>query len=638
MNSILERLRADGTWTRMYEQWLHPTSAPPSPPPAVYGRNSWPPRPIPSRHLPARPRTLPAPPVPPGALTHPPSSRDVREFLERLHVWTDELGSCLDRLDADAQLATGPDAYAGDISLAMSLRQSVTSRHDELVAVWDSGRTGPDELARIAVLLWGRLTDPLGGPSAFTLTEAGTLVAALTDRIAGALVDRCGRRLGRRGTDRAAPGRAGRCRSLAEVLGRPTDRLDALAARLESAVAEKDRARITATVAELEPEVAGIERDLIKDTGLRTSTARLAASNRARYDVLGARADALTALAERSRSRIAGFGDVPVPSMAALGPPAAPPDATAGSDQWRTARADFERYGAALDQVDEGLAAAEAHYRAPLRARDDLRGLLGAYATRAARSALAEDPVVTTAYRAARRRALVGSLRPEARGAARGGIPARGARGDRCRAGRRRHDRRRPDVSAEQCQEAGCTGTIEDGYCNVCGAPASSGVVSPTTSPSTTSGSTPVRTSISTKLASTPIGSARAGLSRPTRRLVTASSRVQHLGAGITNVPATPIADPRSIVLTDPSVPEEKRFCSACARPSGVHVRAPPDAPKASARSVGRRTRSRRSCMRVTSSVASTPWSAASRTADSAGSTSPATTTSRTGTSCSRVC
>jgi Serine/threonine protein kinase len=71
------------------------------------------------------------------------------------------------------------------------------------------------------------------------------------------------------------------------------------------------------------------------------------------------------------------------------------------------------------------------------------------------------------------------------------------------------------------------------------------------------------------KLTSTPIGSARAGVSRPTRRLVLATNRVQHLGAGITNVPAAPIADPRSIVVADPSVPEEKRFCSACAAPVG---------------------------------------------------------------------
>ena len=94
-------------------------------------------------------------------------------------------------------------------------------------------------------------------------------------------------------------------------------------------------------------------------------------------------------------------------------------------------------------------------------------------------------------------------------------------------------------MSAEQCQEPGCAGEIEDGYCNVCGTPASAAAGSQSTPISRTS-------NLSTKLTSTPIGSARAGLSRPTRRLVTATNRVQHLGAGITNVPAAPVGDPQA--------------------------------------------------------------------------------------------
>ena len=180
--------------------------------------------------------------------------------------------------------------------------------------------------------------------------------------------------------------------------------------------------------------------------------------------------------------------------------------------------------------------------------------------------------MVTTAYRAARdvlwsapcdltlAARLVEEYQHAVRvgtGAAPAGAPAE-----------ERQSRRRPVVSAQHCEEPGCTGEIEDGYCNVCGTPARA--AGPASTPSSTSsGSAPLRPSISTKLASTPIGSARAGLSRPTRRLVTASSRVQHLGAGITNVPAAPIADPRSIVLANPSVPEEKRFCSACGAPVG---------------------------------------------------------------------
>ena len=77
--------------------------------------------------------------------------------------------------------------YTGDVTLAMSLVHSIASRHDELVSAWDSGRVDDAVLARIGVLLWGRLPDPLGAPSAFTLSEAGTLAAALVDRLVAEL-------------------------------------------------------------------------------------------------------------------------------------------------------------------------------------------------------------------------------------------------------------------------------------------------------------------------------------------------------------------------------------------------------------------------------------------------------------------
>jgi polar amino acid transport system substrate-binding protein len=39
VNSVLERMRVDGSWKQMYTQWLKPTGPVPDPPPAVYGRN-----------------------------------------------------------------------------------------------------------------------------------------------------------------------------------------------------------------------------------------------------------------------------------------------------------------------------------------------------------------------------------------------------------------------------------------------------------------------------------------------------------------------------------------------------------------------------------------------------------------------
>ena len=115
------------------------------------------------------------------------------------------------------------------------------------------------------------------------------------------------------------------------------------------------------------------------------------------------------------------------------------------------------------------------------------------------------------------------------------------------------------------CTQPGCTGQIEDGYCNVCGAPA--GAPSSTNAPVSRSGST--RTSSSSRLSSAPIGSARGSGTRPTRRIGSTRTRAQRLGAGITSVPAAPVPDPRSEILANPEVSEDKRFCAKCGSPVG---------------------------------------------------------------------
>jgi polar amino acid transport system substrate-binding protein len=40
VNSVLEDIRADGTWRTWYAKWLKPPGAVPQPPPAKYGRAS----------------------------------------------------------------------------------------------------------------------------------------------------------------------------------------------------------------------------------------------------------------------------------------------------------------------------------------------------------------------------------------------------------------------------------------------------------------------------------------------------------------------------------------------------------------------------------------------------------------------
>ena len=61
---------------------------------------------------------------------------------------------------------------------------------------------------------------------------------------------------------------------------------------------------------------------------------------------------------------------------------------------------------------------------------------------------------------------------------------------------------------------------------------------------------------------------ARGSGSRRTRPGSSRSSR-GHLGAGLVEIPPVPARDPASAVLTNPLVPESKRFCGACDRPVG---------------------------------------------------------------------
>jgi hypothetical protein len=284
--------------------------------------------------------------------------------------------------------------------LAMSLWNSIDVRRQELEHAWDSGRVGPDELATIATLLWGRLADPLAKPSAFTLPEACTLAAALQDRltavVAGDAVAGSG------AAARIEPVRAAivRCRQQAGALGIPTTRLEELSAELEAAVRGSDPKAISATVATIDAETTIIERDLIKEAGARAGIAFQAAELRRRYDELTAKAVALEELAQRCRAKIAGAPRLGIPSIAALGEPPAPRAGNTPQER-EAARHELAQYAEKIGRLAAAIAEAQARFAAPLEEREDLRGLLGAYQNRAAEKGLAEDAAIDDRYRAA---------------------------------------------------------------------------------------------------------------------------------------------------------------------------------------------------------------------------------------------
>ncbi|MET0626916.1 MAG: tetratricopeptide repeat protein [Acidimicrobiia bacterium] len=115
-----------------------------------------------------------------------------------------------------------------------------------------------------------------------------------------------------------------------------------------------------------------------------------------------------------------------------------------------------------------------------------------------------------------------------------------------------------------KCPEPGCDGVIDDdGYCTVSGMKPST-IVSSGVASGANAASTPSVTpsSVGTTARSTITSPAATGMA------MTAVRRRRGLGLGLVEVPSVELPDPESLVMTNPEVPEGKRFC-ACGEPVG---------------------------------------------------------------------
>lgn len=126
------------------------------------------------------------------------------------------------------------------------------------------------------------------------------------------------------------------------------------------------------------------------------------------------------------------------------------------------------------------------------------------------------------------------------------------------------------------CPQPGCSGTVADGYCDVCGMPPDSAAHSTAADEATELAEMDLdsgRSVASAQLGSAAMGSARTG-SNSTRRVRSDSQRVRsaRLGAGLTTIPSVPPVDPHAVVKDNASVPEGKRNCSQCGAPVGRSV------------------------------------------------------------------
>jgi serine/threonine-protein kinase PknG len=133
-----------------------------------------------------------------------------------------------------------------------------------------------------------------------------------------------------------------------------------------------------------------------------------------------------------------------------------------------------------------------------------------------------------------------------------------------------------PDLEGAPCRQPGCTGTIVDGYCDVCGTPAATAAGQPSAddqAPISTGAPASAITAGSSGLRSTAFGSQRISDngSKITKRVRSGSQRLRsaRLGAGLTRVPPAPVIDASQAIMKNPQVPEEKRNCPNCGSPVG---------------------------------------------------------------------
>ncbi|HVL04438.1 MAG TPA: tetratricopeptide repeat protein [Acidimicrobiales bacterium] len=130
-------------------------------------------------------------------------------------------------------------------------------------------------------------------------------------------------------------------------------------------------------------------------------------------------------------------------------------------------------------------------------------------------------------------------------------------------------------MTMQRCTEPGCTGRIlSDGYCDTCGTKAPDPVAAPAAQAPGKGLANPAVTATPAALLGVPrnleTGSTRSGGSRRTVSGRTrTTSRRSAIGAGLVEVPPAPSIDPATIVMANPEVGEEKRFCSNCGSPVG---------------------------------------------------------------------
>jgi serine/threonine-protein kinase PknG len=122
-------------------------------------------------------------------------------------------------------------------------------------------------------------------------------------------------------------------------------------------------------------------------------------------------------------------------------------------------------------------------------------------------------------------------------------------------------------ANGAKCVQPGCDGTIQDGYCDKCGL---AGFVTPARATVSLAKSAPKpKLAGSAAVPSVRSKRTRSGESRRVTARTGSTTRSHRIGAGLVDVPPVVLPDPKDVVLANPQVAPEKRFCASCGEAVG---------------------------------------------------------------------
>ncbi len=342
-------------------------------------------------------------PTPPGRLGEAADPTSLLTYLRALRDWVAQRKRELDGIDAAASRSSDPEDYVGDITLSMTLWQSVSERTARLDQLWDAGRADAVTREQMSQVIWGRLSTRRASRrnrgTAAQLSLSVVEACRLSDALAAQLRNRLS--FDPRASDaalRVSALRAAveRLRELVKQEPSWGPQVDLLATRVADMATRAARGGdVDVALHDLEVDAARAERDLVVTTATRLRDARsreaaqaelVADRSRAASEVaaLGHRRTRLLALVERCIVEITPAPRFAVPDVAVLGP----------VPQTREELDDFTHR---LDTVVRAMDVVEDAYSSPLAEREELTGLLSGYRAMAARQGTAEDPAVAVA-------------------------------------------------------------------------------------------------------------------------------------------------------------------------------------------------------------------------------------------------